>query len=137
MTNLWKSSGGKAGLARRVLSVCLALVLLAGVLTPAWAYDALGQVDSIVLEKSGRQITYYDIYGGKMEGRTDTDDQTQFYMDVVTQQDNYLKWLNLIYSIFDSEKNSYWDHAGNGWHKDFGDGHYIDFIQHRCDHKGW
>ena len=129
MINLRKNRGGKAGLARRMLSVFLALVLLAGVLTPAWAYDALGQVTSIVLEKNGRQITYYDIYNGKMDGRTDTDDQTQFYMDVVTQQDNYLKWLNLIYSIFDSEKNSYWDHAGNGWHADFGDGHYIDFIQ--------
>ena len=104
MINLRKNRGGKAGLARRMLSVFLALVLLAGVLTPAWAYDALGQVTSIVLEKNGRQITYYDIYNGKMDGRTDTDDQTQFYMDVVTQQDNYLKWLNLIYSIFDSKR---------------------------------
>jgi len=128
--NAQKSRSGKAGLARRVLSVSLALVMLASLAPSALAYNALGPVDSIVLEKNGRQITYYDIHGGEMENRTDPSDQTQFYMDVVTKQDNYLKWLNLAYSIFDSEGRSYWDHAGNGWNKDFGDGHYIDFIDY-------
>lgn len=120
----------KNGLVRRILSLSLALVMLAAVSVPAAAYNALGPVESIVLKSAdGRDITYYDIYGGVMENRADTTDQIRLYTDTVTGQDNYLRWLNLAYSILDSEKNSYWDHAGGGWHKDFGDGHYIDFIQ--------
>lgn len=133
----------RTALARRVFSTFLALTLLSGVtVTVATAnltssastsapgtMDTYGPVNSITVEgEDGRPVTFYDIYGGETTGRADMTDQTQLYMDAVTQQDNLLRWLNLAYQIFESSSSTYWDHAGNGWDSDFGNGHYIDFI---------
>jgi len=93
-------------------------------------YQPYGPVSDIVIKSTdGRDLTYYDIYGGSMTGRGDTSDEARFLVDLVTKEDNYLKWLNLAYCIFESDGRMYWDHAGNGWDHDFGDGHYIDFIK--------
>lgn len=113
---------------RKWLLLSLVLMLMSGLFTGVFAYDACGKVDSVVLDQNGRKITYYDIYGGKTEDRPDTSDQTQFYKDIVTQQDNLLKWANLAYNIFGSDDKTYWDHRGKGWDEDFGNGGYIDFI---------
>jgi len=97
-------------------------------------YQPYGPVNNIVLPgtgtQQGRNLTYYDIYGGSMDNRSDTSDQVAFLMDVVTRQDNLVKWLNLAYNILESNGNMYWDHAKKGWDTDFGNGHYIDFIKY-------
>lgn len=97
-------------------------------------YTPCGEVHDITLEspaQNGRQVTYYDIYGGSLENRADmSGDPVQFLLDAAANQDNMLHWANLAYNIFESDGRMYWDHAGNGWDRDFGGGHYMDLIRY-------
>lgn len=115
--------------AKVLLTFCLAAAIMAGPLAPAaFAYDTFGTVTSVEQPNaSGRNVTYYDIYNGQSANRPDTSDEVNFYMDVISQQDNLLHWVNLGYVIHESNPKSYWDHAGDGWDKDFGS-HYINYI---------
>lgn len=108
--------------------------MLASLMAPALAsyttYDTYGDVPkSIELEnENGRIIEFKDLYDGKTDSRPDLWDEITFYKDAITNNGFLKDWSSLAYDIFRSQSKSYWDHAGKGWDKDFGKGHYIDLV---------
>ena len=83
----------------------------------------------LTVNVNDRDCTFIDIDGGKIEGRTSMSDNVSFYKAAV--QTVLPNWASLAYNIFgygggdDSKDFLYWDHAGKGFEKDFGKGHYI------------
>lgn len=85
--------------------------------------------DPLVVNVNERDCSFVDIDGGKTEGRTTLSDNASFYKKAV--ETVLPNWASLAYNILgygggdDSKDFLYWDHAGKGFEKDFGKGHYI------------
>lgn len=86
-------------------------------------------MNPLTVNVNDRDCTFVDIDDGKTEGRTTLSDNASFYKAAVkTVLPN---WASLAYNILgygggdDSKDFLYWDHAGKGFEKDFGRGHYI------------
>lgn len=100
-------------------------------------YGKYGEVTPIKLPAEGQlpERECYDFYKDSKE-RGDTDQKDIFLQDALINCDQLFSWAQLAYQIFKSNSDSYWDHAGNGWDKDYGDGHYIDMIECLCNKHG-
>lgn len=118
----------------------MAVAMLLGTTSGVWALDLESDFqDPLVQKVNGRDLTFYDIYGGQKTGRGDLNDQIAFYKQVVTANHNLENWSNLAYHIYKSNNKTYWDHAGNGFDEDFGNNHYVDLIHdfsNSIDKKG-
>lgn len=86
-------------------------------------------VNPLTITVNDRDCTFVDIDDGKLEGRTSMYDNVSFYTAAVKKV--LPNWASLAYNILgygggdDSGDFLYWDHAGKGFEKDFGKGHYI------------
>lgn len=86
-------------------------------------------VNPLTITVNDRDCTFVDIDDGKLEGRTSMYDNVSFYTAAVKKV--LPNWASLAYNILgygggdDSKDFLYWDHAGKGFEKDFGKGHYI------------
>lgn len=86
-------------------------------------------VNPLTIKVNDRDCTFVDIDDGKLEGRTTMYDNVSFYTAAVKKV--LPNWASLAYNILgygggdDSGDFLYWDHAGKGFEKDFGKGHYI------------
>ena len=92
-----------------------------------------GEIESpTTVQFHDRDCTFVDIDDGKTEGRTPTSDQEQLYKAAVMKV--LPGWASLGYNIMgyaaggDSKHFTFWDNAGKGWQKDFGEGHYIRYY---------
>ena len=95
-------------------------------------YKPYGPVEPITVtgQYPNATITYYDIYKDDTDSRKDTSNKVQFLQDAILKQNLLHYWSQLAYQIFKSNSKIYFDHAGNGWDKDFGEDHYMDLIYH-------
>lgn len=110
---------------KKLLSVCLAAAMLTGLAAPALA------ADTSVTNGSSRSITFLDIGSTTLE----TDEAT-FYKKAITSNDFLKDWASLAYNVFRSQRDSYWDHAGDGWDADYGaNGNYIDLVDYLLNAK--
>ncbi len=93
-----------------------------------------GEVKNIKLEATGQlpERECYDFYSDSQTRET-TANKDIFLRDALVNQDQLFYWAQTAYQVFKLNPDSYWDHAGNGWDKDFGDGHYFDMIDYLCN----
>lgn len=86
-------------------------------------------VNPLTVSVNDRDCTFIDLDGGKTEGRISLADNASLYKAAVKSV--LPSWASLAYNILgygggdDSKDFLYWDHAGKGFEKDFGKGHYI------------
>lgn len=86
-------------------------------------------VNPLTVSVNDRDCTFVDLDGGKTEGRISLSDNASLYKAAVKSV--LPNWASLAYNILgygggeDSKDFLYWDHAGKGFEKDFGKGHYI------------
>ncbi|MBR2490764.1 MAG: S-layer homology domain-containing protein [Ruminiclostridium sp.] len=117
---------------RKLLTLCVTAAMLTGLLVPAAAayvpYASQISTPFVTTNEHGREIHFADIDGGSINNRTDTGDELTFYKKAITSNNFLQDWASIAYNIFESQPKSYWDHAGNGWDADFGNGHYIDLV---------
>lgn len=105
---------------KKLLAVCLAATMLTGLAAPALA------ADTNITNGSNRSITFLDIGSTTLE----TDEAT-FYKKAINSNDFLKDWASLAYNVFRSQRDSYWDHAGDGWDADYGaNGNYIDLVDY-------
>lgn len=114
----------------RRISIILVTALLIATIAPLNTFaDTYDTVKDITLKSSTpdqRDKVFYDIYKGKEQ--RNIDDEVVFFKDALMNQDHLKYWAEMAYNIYKSDKNTYMDHAGNGFDKDFGYGHYLDLV---------
>ena len=116
---------------KKLMALGLSVVMLTSLVTPALAYDTFSTApakEMKLLNENGREVTFVDLYNGQTEKRPDTSDEIVFYMDAIENNGVFQDWVTLGYLIHETNRGSYSDLAGSGWDKDFGKGHYMDYI---------
>ncbi len=108
---------------KKLLTLLLAGAMLTGLMTPALAAD--------IKNDDGRTIHFADIGVGKL-----MTDEVEFYKKAIQSNDFFKDWVSLAYNIFESQPDSYWDHAGDEWDGSYGkNGTYIDFVDYMLNAK--
>lgn len=79
-------------------------------------------------------ITYFDMFNSAngtvhVKKEDANNDKIALYKAALLNSDSYTYWAALAANLYAENPNSFWDHAGKGFSKDFLQGHYCDLIK--------
>lgn len=115
-------------LGKKLLTLLVAGAMLTGLMTPALAAE--GDATQVTNDK-GRVLYFKDIGADYLM----TDD-VAFYKKAIQSNGFFKDWVSIAYNVFESQSDSYWDHAGDGWDGSYGkNGTYIDFVDYMLNAK--
>lgn len=83
---------------------------------------------------SGYQTTYYDVFKDSSYAVTPLNNEL-LYKKAIINGDNLNRWAQLTYHILETNSDTYWDWAGNGFDKDYGEGNYLDLVYDLANKK--